>query len=354
MIRLRPLSEQTVVVMGASSGIGREAARQLAAKGARVVVSARDEDALKSLAEEISAHGGQALAVAADTTVAEEVEAVTDRAAERFGGIDTWVQTAAVAVYARFDATTLEEFRRVVEVNLLGAVVAAKTALPHLRRRGQGALVVVSSVEARRSFPYHSAYAAAKHGLDGFLEALRVELHQEGVPISVTNVLPGSINTPLFDKARTKLGVKPMPIFPIYQPSTIARLIVHAAEHPARDLIGGGVAKALLLNQRLSPRMLDAFLVRFGFRTQRSDQPKSEHDGDNLFGPMPGMGQVEGSFSRGAWRHSAYNRLETAAPWRRMGAVLSGPPRFRDRSEPARPSRETATAPSGETATAAG
>ncbi len=340
MIHLKKLPEQVVVVMGASSGIGRETARQLAERGARVVVSARDADALETLASEITARGGQALAVPADVTVVDEVHRVADRAVETFGGLDTWVQAAAVAVYGRFEDTTPEEFRRVVEVNLLGPVHGAKAALPHLRRRGQGAFICVSSVEARRAFPYHSAYAAAKHGIDGFLEALRIELLQEGVPISVTNVLPGSTNTPLFDKARTKLGVKPMPMPPIYQPETVALVILHAAEHPARDLVAGGAAKSLLLTQRLSPRLLDAALVRFGFRTQRTDEAKDADGGDNLYEPLPGMGQVEGSFSKGAWPRSAYNRLQVSSPLRRLGAALSGPPRTRDVSEPSRRPQE--------------
>ncbi|HEX2043377.1 MAG TPA: SDR family oxidoreductase [Acidimicrobiales bacterium] len=329
---LKPLSAQVVVVMGASSGIGRETALQMARRGARVVVAARDGDALRSLVEEIESGGGQALAVTADTSRMEDVQAVADAAVERFAGFDTWVQAAAVAVYARFEDTTAEEFRRVVEVNLLGNVHAAKAALPRLRARGGGAFVAISSVEARRAFPYHAAYAASKHGLDGFLEALRVELRQEGAPVSVTNVLPASINTPLFDKARSRLGVKPMPMPPIYQPATVAPVILYAAEHPARDLVAGGAGKALLAGQRLSPRLLDAVLLRLGFRSQQSDQ--DEPRGDNLDAPLPGWGRTEGSYSRGARRRSAYNWIETTLSPRRMVGSRLGRPRLRDRSEP--------------------
>ena len=331
---LRPLSEQVVVIMGASSGIGRETALQMARRGARLAVAARDGDALESLVEEVVRDGGEALAVVADTSRMEDVQAVAEATTDRYGGFDTWVQAAAVALYARFEDTSAEEFRRVVEVNLLGHVHAALAALPHLRRRGAGAFIAISSVEARRSFPYHAAYAASKHGIDGFLEALRVELRQEGVPISVTNVLPASINTPLFDKARSRLGVKPMPIPPIYQPATVAPVILHAAEHPARDLVAGGAGKAFLATQRISPRLLDAALVRVGFRSQLSDQ-REEQSGDNLDGPLPGWGRTEGSFSRGAWSHSTYNWLETHAPLRRLAGSTVRLARVRDRSEPA-------------------
>jgi NAD(P)-dependent dehydrogenase (short-subunit alcohol dehydrogenase family) len=331
---LKPLPEQVVVIMGASSGIGRETALQMGRRGARLVVAARDGEALASLAEVVTAEGGEVLPVTADTSKMHEVQAVADAAADRYGGFDTWVQAAAVALYARFESTTAEEFRRVIEVNLMGNVHAALAALPHLRRRGGGAFISISSVEARRAFPYHAAYAASKHGVDALLEALRVELRQEGAPISVTNILPGSINTPLFDKARSRLGVKPMPIPPIYQPITVAPVILHAAEHPVRELVAGGAGKALLTTQRISPGLLDAVLVRIGFRTQRSDQEKDEHAGDNLEAPLPGWGRSEGSFSRGALSRSAYNWLETKGSLRRLARPTLAPQRLRDRSEP--------------------
>ena len=107
---------------------------------------------------------------------------------------------AAVGLFATFEQTTLQEFERVVDVNLMGQVYGAMAALAHLKREGRGALIHISSVEAKRSFPFHSAYGASKHGIDGFLEALRVELKHEGWPISVTQVMPGTINTPFFDK----------------------------------------------------------------------------------------------------------------------------------------------------------
>ena len=332
-MNLKPIDQQVVVVMGASSGIGRETAIRMAERGAKVVVSARDDEALGSLVSHIASAGGEAAAEVADVVELDQVRRVADRAAERYGGLDTWVHASAVGLYSRFEETTSEEFRRVVDVNLIGQVHGALAALPHLRARGQGALIHISSVEGRRALPYHAAYAAAKHGIDGFLEALRVELHQEGVPIAVTNVLPGSINTPLFDKARTKIGVKPMPIPPIYQPGTVADLIVHAAEHPSRDLVGGGAAKALLLTQRISPRLLDAVLLRIGFRAQRTGEPKGEDAPDNMFRPVKGMGTAEGSFGRTAWPRSAYNWWETHSPLRAISGATTGPRRVRDRSE---------------------
>ncbi len=126
---------------------------------------------------------------------------------------------------------------------------------------------------AKRAGPCHSAYASSKHGIDGFLEALRLELRHEVLPISVTQV-PGTINTRLFDKSRTKLGVKPVGLPPIYEPGIVAEAILYAAEHPARDLVAGEAAQAMILNQRLSPRLMDALLMRTTFKLQKTNDPK--------------------------------------------------------------------------------
>jgi NAD(P)-dependent dehydrogenase (short-subunit alcohol dehydrogenase family) len=320
MVQLKPVEEQVVVLMGASSGIGRQTALRFASKGAKVVASARGQEGLDSLVEEIRAAGGEAIAVPADTSEFEQVKAVADRAVEEYGRLDTWVHLAAVGLFATFEQTTPEEFQRVIDVNLMGQVYGAMAALPHLKREGRGALIHISSVEAKRSFPYHSAYAASKHGIDGFLEALRVELKHDGWPISVTQVMPGTINTPFFDKGRSKLGVKPVGIPPIYEPETVANIILYAAENPARDLVSGGAAQALILNQRLSPRMLDAVLAtRAGFSPQKTDEPRSEDDPDNLYSPIPGHDTARDGFR--ALSRSLYNWLEMHPVVRRGAAA---------------------------------
>ena len=204
-MRLKPVEQQVIAVVGASSGTGREAALRFARRGAKVVVSARGESGLRSLVDEISSEGGKAVAVVADVAEFDQVKAIADSAAEEYGRLDTWAHLASVSLFAPLEEITPEEFKRVVEVDLLGQVYGAMAALPHLKREGRGALVHVSSVLARRSVPLQSPYCASKHGVEGFLESLRVELKREGWPIGVTNVLPASINTPFFDKFRTKL-----------------------------------------------------------------------------------------------------------------------------------------------------
>jgi NAD(P)-dependent dehydrogenase (short-subunit alcohol dehydrogenase family) len=319
-MRLKPIEEQVVVLMGASSGIGRETALRFARRGAKVVVSARGEEGLDSLVEEIRGEGGEATMTIADTSEFDQVKAVADRAVEEYGRLDTWVHLAAVGLFATFEQTTPEEFERVIDVNLMGQVYGAMAALPHLKREGRGALIHISSVEAKRSFPFHSAYGASKHGIDGFLEALRVELKREGWPISVAQVMPGTINTPFFDKGRSKLGVKAVGVPPIYEPQTVADVILYVAENPARDLVSGGAAQALIVSQRLSPRMLDAILAtRAGFSPQKTDEPRSEDDPDNLYAPIRGHDTARNGFR--ALSRSLYNWLQTHPTVKRGAAA---------------------------------
>jgi NAD(P)-dependent dehydrogenase (short-subunit alcohol dehydrogenase family) len=296
-MKLKSIEQQVVAVVGASSGIGRETALRFAERKAKVVVSARSESGLASLVNEISQMGGDAIAVPADVSSFDQVQKVADKTVEHYGRLDTWVHAAATAVIAPFEQVSPEEFKRVIDVNLMGQVYGAMVALPHLRREGRGAMIHISSVEARRALPLQSSYAASKHAVEGFLDSLRVELQHEGVPISVTNMMPSVINTPFYDKARTKLGVKPTGVPPYYQPSLVAEAILHAAEHPTRDMIVGDVGRLLDLAQRVSPELVDSLLSLVAIRGQRTNTVKSAGDPNNLFEPIEGYDESKGDFS---------------------------------------------------------
>jgi NAD(P)-dependent dehydrogenase (short-subunit alcohol dehydrogenase family) len=247
---------------------------------------------------EIRGFGGEVTSlVVDDVAVFEQVKAIADRTVEVYGRLDTWVHVPATAVFATFDNQTPEEFKRVVDVTLMGQVYGAMAALPHLKREGRGALIHISSMEGVRSLPYQSSYSAAKHGIEGFLEAMRVELQHEKIPISVTSIKPAVIDTPFWDNARTKLGVKPSGIPPYYSPSLVADAIVYVAEHPTRDFFVGDAARALDFLQRLSPELVDSLLLLIGFPLQRSNVPKSEDAPNNLYEPVPEHDTIEGSLS---------------------------------------------------------
>lgn len=305
-MKLKPLESQVVVVVGASSGIGRETAVRLAGRGAKVLVAARSEPGLISLVAEIVAHAGEATYVVCDVADPRQVQAVAKAAENVYGQIDTWVNVAATSAYAKFEDTTPEEFRRITEINYLGQVHGFLAALPALRRTGGGALIAVSSVEALVSLPLHSAYSASKHAVEGMVDALRRELISEKAPISVTSIKPSTINTPFFNNALNKMDVRPKGPPPIYQPGIVADCILYAAEHPVRDLYAGGGGRQMALSQTVNPRQVDAVLGRVGIPAARTRQPAPGGSPGNLYGPRLEDNRVEGDFSRRARGFSLY------------------------------------------------
>ena len=322
----RPLAQQVVVITGAGSGIGRETALTFARRGATVVVAARSPDALDSLVAEVGRLGGRGLAVPTDVSDHRQVEALAQRAAEHFGRIDTWVNNAAVSTYGTVEQMTPEELRRVIEVNLLGQIYGMKAALPHLQATGDGVLINVSSALARRGVVLQAAYCAAKHGVVGFAEALRMELRHEGSRVAVVDVLPSSINTPLFGHARSKLGVQPMPIPPVYEPTVVADTIVAVAERPVRMVFAGGMGKLLEVGQRISPALVDRYLLGPGkvVENQQTDRPD---DGvDNVDAPLDEVGATAGEFGQNSRSRSLYTELLGLHPNRvraLVGATLA-------------------------------
>jgi NAD(P)-dependent dehydrogenase (short-subunit alcohol dehydrogenase family) len=320
-MQLKPVEQQVVVVLGASSGIGRETALRLAERGAKIVVAARSEAGLASLVEEISDRGGRGAYVVCDVADFAQVQAVADTAADKFGRIDTWVNVAAASVYAPFEDITPEEFRRVMEVSYLGQVHGALAALPHLRRAGQGALIAISSVESIVSLPWHSPYSAAKHAVEGMVDGLRRDLLADGAPISVTSIKPGTINTPFFNNSVNKMDVKPQGPPPIYQPSIVADCVLYAAEHPVRDLYAGGAGKMMALTQMLAPGLADAILAWVGVRAERTGEPTPGGSPGALFAPREQDNRAEGDFSSRAQHVSLYTKLQLHRPARALASA---------------------------------
>ncbi|GAA3928631.1 SDR family oxidoreductase [Actinoplanes auranticolor] len=305
----KPLSEQVVVIVGASSGIGRASALAFAARGAEVVCAARSTQALDTVVGEIRQAGGSAVAAPADITDPAAVRALAERAEREYGRIDTWVNVAAVGVWGRVEDITAAEFERVMRVNFLGHVHGVHAALPALRRAGGGTIIGVSSAEGVRAVPLQAPYAASKFALRALYDCLRSELAQDGEPIAVTTILPASMDTPFFEHARSKLGVMVKPPPPVYAPEIVADSIVYAARHPRREIPVGGAAAALMLAQRLSPALTDAVLAirRFGVSSQRTDRP--DNGVDNLDEALDGPGQIHGSHPGLVLRHSPFTRL---------------------------------------------
>lgn len=318
---MRPIHEQVVVITGAASGIGRETALQYGQKGASVVLADHNATALQEAAKEVERVGGRAEVVVTDVAEWEQVERLAQEAADRFGRIDTWVNNAAVSEYATVEEMTVEEIDRIIQVILMGQIYGMKAAIPHMKRQNQGTIINVASALAMRGVPLQAAYCAAKHGIKGFTESLRLELEHEKTGIKATLIMPSSINTPLFEHARSKLGVKPMPIPPIYEPRVVAEAVLYASEHPARDIVVGGGGKMMTVMERLSPSLLDWYMLRNGkmFKQQKTNQPD---DGkDNLFGPIEDKGSTTGSFGQKSKSTSLYTRYLELHPNRKRALI---------------------------------
>jgi short-subunit dehydrogenase len=321
---LKPISEQVVVITGASSGIGRETALEFAGRGATVVLTARNQEALNQVQAEIQQMGGRALIVPADVADWNQVQQVAHRATEEYGRIDTWVNNAAVTAYGTFEDIPIDQFRRVIDVNLMGQVNGAKAALPYLRLAGGGSLIGVGSVESSAPMPLQTAYVASKQALKGFYDSLRLEQEHDQTGVSVCLIMPASMDTPLFTHAVSHMGVRPGPMPPVYRPKLAAEAILHAASMPTRNMTVGMAGATLVAAERVIPRLADAYLGQNAFRQQLTDEPASPNAPNNLWQPMPGPGQVHGGWRAMPFDAYTWVRLHPAAANILTGVALAG------------------------------
>ncbi|MFY4722164.1 SDR family oxidoreductase [Streptomyces sp. LaBMicrA B280] len=299
----------TVVITGASAGIGRATARRYGRRGADVVLVARGESGLEAVADEIAALGGRPLVRPADMADPAQAEAVAAAAERGFGPIDVWINCAFASVFAPFDRITPEEYRRVTDVTYLGFVNGTRAALARMLPRDRGTIVQVGSALGERSIPLQSAYCGAKHAVNGFTSSLRTELLHRGSRVHITVAQMPAVNTPQFGWVRNRLDHHPMPVPPIYQPEVAARGVVYAADHPRRKqyYVGASTVATIWAN-RLFPALLDRYLARTGYDAQQTTgvPPTGE---DNLFTPID---QDPGA-DRGA--HGAFDDRAHADSW---------------------------------------
>lgn len=314
------LSARTVVITGASSGVGRAAALAFADERANLVLVSRRLPVLEELADECRARGARAEAVAADVGEAEAMAQVVERALESFGGIDVWINNAGVGAVGEFCATPVAVHERVIRTNLLGCLNGAHAVLPHFKARGCGVLINTLSLGAWAASPYGVAYSASKFALRGFSEALRGELAQspDTYPgIHVCDVYPAFLDTPGISHAANLSGREIRPVPPLYDPRRVARAMVRLALHPKKSVTVGGAATAVRLAHGMAPALSVGLMARLANRWFAHAAPAERSTG-TLFESTSGEARIDGG-----WRRQRSRSQPSAAGVLLFGVALA-------------------------------
>ena len=291
--QLKQVSEQVIVITGATSGIGLTTARKAAQRGARLVLTARNEDALRQLTFELAKRGTESIHVVADVGIEEDVRKVAQAAIDRFGGFDTWVNNAGVSIFGRTEDISMEDQRRLFQTNFWGVVHGSLIAAKHLKQSG-GAIINIGSEVSDHALPLQGMYAASKHAVKGFTDSLRLELEAEKSPVAVTLIKPAALDTMFVEHAKNYMDVEPRLPPPVYAPDIAADAILYAAENFKRDIFVGGMAKLASSSAHYAPRTMDSYMKRFLFRQQKTRTPAKDRSQNSLHHPGPDLMERQG------------------------------------------------------------
>ncbi|MBX0290837.1 SDR family oxidoreductase [Hymenobacter sp. HSC-4F20] len=321
-MKLKPLKQQTLVITGATSGIGLATARMAAEAGARLVLAARSEEDLRRVAADLTQRGGRVATVVADVARIPDVQRIAATAQERFGGFDTWINNAAASIWGRLEEVSDEDSRRMFDTNYWGVVNGSLEAIKLLKQRG-GALINLGSVASDIAFPLQGMYSASKHAIKGFTDALRIELEEEGAPVSVTLIKPAAINTPFPQHARNYMDREPQLPPPVYEPEEVAHAIIHAAQHPERDVYIGGGGKMFSSMNKHFPRAMDFMNEKVNMKLQTRDEAP-RHPAGSLHRPEVRDGKVHGDHPGYVMKKSLYTRASLHPVMAGAFAALAG------------------------------
>ncbi len=306
---------EVVVITGASAGLGRAIARAFAREGARIGLLARGRDGLDAATREVEELGGKAMAIPVDVADAAQIESAAEEIERQLGPIDVWVNNAMVSVFSPVKEMTAEEFKRVTEVTYLGYVYGTLAAVRRMLPRDRGVIIQVGSALAYRGIPQQSAYCAAKHAIQGFVDSLRCELIHDQSRVRVTMIQMPALNTPQFGWAKSRMPRKAQPVPPIFQPEIAARAVVWASHHSRREIfVGMPTVKAILAN-RIAPGLLDHYLARTVVEAQQYDGVADPNQAHNLWAPVPGDHGAHGPFDSRARKRSVQLWISQNRGW---------------------------------------
>ena len=315
------MKKETVVITGASAGLGRAIAREFGRHRANVGLLARGIDGLRAARREIEAAGGRAVAISVDVADSYAVESAAAAIEARFGPIDIWVNNAMTSVFSPAYKMRPEEYRRVTEVTYLGAVHGTLAALKRMLPRDRGVIVQVGSALAYRSIPLQSAYCAAKHAVAGFTDSVRCELIHDKSRVRLTMVHMPALNTPQFGWVKSRLLRKAQPVPPIFQPEVGAKAIYWAAHHHRREIYVGWPTVEAIVGNKLAPGLLDNYLGRTGYDSQQTNRPENPFRRHNLWHPIPGDHGAHGTFDQQARAQSYQSWANLHRMWLGLGVL---------------------------------
>lgn len=301
-----PSPSRVVVITGGSSGIGLCTAQMFAGRGWRVGLIARGAEGLEAAVGRLRTGPGRAAYAVADVADADALEAAAAQLEQELGPIEVWVNNAGISVYGTLLDLTEQEFRRVLDVTLLGTVHGTRTALRRMLPRRSGTIVNVVSFASFRGAPLQSAYSAAKFGVRGFTEAVRSELIHDRAGVHVAMVHPPSVNTPFFSHAGSHIQGEPRPLPPVYEPELVADAIWLAVAERRREVMVSGATVQLAFLNKVMPGMMDRVAAWTGFVTQRTHSPEVAQRRDPaVFEAAKNVSQVHGPFGGEALTTSA-------------------------------------------------
>jgi len=302
---------KTVVIAGASAGLGRAIAREFAKHGANVGLIARGIDGLRAANDEVDELGGHGYIAQADVSNADQVENAAQKIEDHFGTIDVWINNAMVSVFGPFKKMEMKDFEHVTDVTYLGQVYGTSAALKRMIPKDKGSIILIGSALAYRGIPLQSAYCGSKHAIHGFFESLRSELIHDKSNIKLSMVQMPAMNTTQFGWVKSYLKNKPKPMGRIFEPEVAAKAVVDVARNHQRELYVGYPTVETIWGNKVIPGYLDNYLAKTGFQGQQTDEPESADRQNNLWQPVPGDHGARGSFAAEAWNHSPETWMAT-------------------------------------------